>query len=172
MWVTPNDPSVDKFDARVHSQNNWEWQLYISPICHFGTLASIQLDRRRQHPGNKARCPGRGQNFCKIREKPNLLVNRKCCCCTSPILISSLIPFCSNNPYSEPDADNSPNNDTDWDWGGGKASPCGSPGPNVDPDHQNAALTKTVLTGEDNAISEWIFLIFPFLPFDFLTKRP
>jgi len=60
----------------------------------------------------------------------------------------------SNNPYSEPDADNSPNNDTDWDWGGGKASPCGSPGPNVDPDHQNAALTKTVLTGEDNAISE------------------
>jgi len=60
----------------------------------------------------------------------------------------------SNNPYSEPDADNSPNNDTDWDWGGGKASPCGSPGPNVDPDHQNAALTKTVLTGEDNAVSE------------------
>jgi len=59
----------------------------------------------------------------------------------------------SNNPYSEPDADNSPNNDTDWDWGGGKASPCGSPGPNVDPDHQNAALTKTVLTGEDNAIN-------------------
>ena len=118
------------------------------------------------------RCPGRGRNFCKIREKPNLLVNRTCCCCTTPILISSLIPFCSNNPYSEPDADNSPNNDTDWDWGGGKASPCGSPGPNVDPDHQNAALTKTVLTGEDNAISEWIFLIFPFLPFDFLTKRP
>jgi len=59
----------------------------------------------------------------------------------------------SNNPYSEPDADNSPNNDTDWDWGGGKASPCGSPGPNIDPDHQNAALTKTVLTGEDAAIN-------------------
>ena len=76
-------------------------------------------------------------------------------------MISSLIPFCSNNPYSEPDADNSPNNDTDWDWGGGKASPCGSPGPNVDPDHQNAALTKTVLTGEDNAISKWIFFYFP-----------
>jgi len=60
----------------------------------------------------------------------------------------------SNNPYSEPDADNSPNNDTDWDWGGGKASPCGSPGPNLDPDHQNPALTKTVLTGDDNTISE------------------
>ena len=118
------------------------------------------------------RCPGRGRNFCKLREKPNLLVNRTCCCCTTPNLISSLIPFCSNNPYSEPDADNSPNNDTDWDWGGGKASPCGSPGPNVDPDHQNAALTKTVLTGEDNAISKWISLIFPFFPFDFLTKRP
>ena len=73
---------------------------------------------------------------------------------TGLLKISSVIPFCSNNPYSEPDADNSPNNDTDWDWGGGKASPCGSPGPNVDPDHQNAALTKTVLTGEDNAVSK------------------
>ena len=62
--------------------------------------------------------------------------------------------FFSNNPYSEPDADNSPNNDTDWDWGGGKASPCGSPGPNLDPDHQNPALTKTVLTGDDNTISK------------------
>ena len=68
--------------------------------------------------------------------------------------------FCSNNPYSEPDADNSPNNDTDWDWGGGKASPCGSPGPNVDPDHQNAALTKTVLTGEDNAVSKCTSFLF------------
>ena len=75
---------------------------------------------------------------------------------------SNILFFCSNNPYSEPDADNSPNNDTDWDWGGGKASPCGSPGPNVDPDHQNAALTKTVLTGEDNAVSKWIFSHFPF----------
>ena len=64
--------------------------------------------------------------------------------------------FFSNNPYSEPDADNSPNNDTDWDWGGGKASPCGSPGPNLDPDHQNPALTKTVLTGDDNTISKWL----------------
>ena len=35
MWVTPNDPSVDKFDARVHSQNNWEWQLYITPCERF-----------------------------------------------------------------------------------------------------------------------------------------
>lgn len=38
MWVTPNDPSVDKFDARVHSQNNWGWQLYISPCERFDIL--------------------------------------------------------------------------------------------------------------------------------------
>jgi len=60
----------------------------------------------------------------------------------------------SNNPYSEPDADNSPNNDTDWDWGGGKASPGGSPGPNPDPGHQNTLLTKATLEKEDQCISD------------------
>jgi hypothetical protein len=66
----------------------------------------------------------------------------------------------SNNPYSEPDADNSPNNDTDWDWGGGKASPCGSLGPHHDPEHQNTViLTKAALAVEDNAISEYNLII-------------
>lgn len=60
----------------------------------------------------------------------------------------------SNNPYSEPDADNSPNNDTDWDWGGGKASPGGSLGPCNDAEHNGVNLTKSMLTGEEIPISE------------------
>lgn len=60
----------------------------------------------------------------------------------------------SNNPYSEPDADNSPNNDTDWDWGGGRASPGGSPGPYPLPGHQNTTLTKATLEKEDQSISD------------------
>ena len=146
MWVTPNDPSVDKFDARVHG----------SRTSGFGNFSSIQLDRRRRL-ANKATCLG-VRTFAKGGTTSTFHIYRygiaskhlKC-----PISKSNSL-FFSNNPYSEPDADNSPNNDTDWDWGGGKASPCGSPGPNLDPDHQNPALTKTVLTGDDNTISKWL----------------
>jgi len=60
----------------------------------------------------------------------------------------------SNNPYSEPDYDNSPNNDTDWDWGGGKASPGGSQGPYNDGEHSGTNLTKTILAQEENVINE------------------
>jgi len=57
-------------------------------------------------------------------------------------------------PYSEPDQDCSPNNDTDWDWngGGGKGSPGGSPDP-VNPT-ENVGLTDKVLTDTANVISE------------------
>ena len=98
-------------------------------------------------------------NFCKRRHNLNLSHLRRWDNKQTPQMphfLNLTLYFFSNNPYSEPDADNSPNNDTDWDWGGGKASPCGSPGPNLDPDHQNPALTKTVLTGDDNTISKWL----------------
>ena len=66
MWVTPNDPSVDKFDARVHG----------SRTSGFGNFSSIQLDRRRRI-ANKATCLG-VRNFCKRRDNPNLLGEREC----------------------------------------------------------------------------------------------
>ena len=107
------------------------------------------------------------------RDDPNLLGKENVWHISTAFDCFNVSFFCSNNPYSEPDADNSPNNDTDWDWGGGKASPCGSPGPNVDPDHQNAALTKTVLTGEDNAVSKCTsFFCCPLDYFDLMSINP
>jgi len=60
----------------------------------------------------------------------------------------------SNTPYSEPDADNSPNNDTDWDWGAGKASTGGSLDPALAETGPTGNLTQTLLTGDETTISE------------------
>jgi len=59
-------------------------------------------------------------------------------------------------PYSEPDQDCSPNNDTDWDWndgkGGGKGSPGGSPAPANTT--ENVGLTDKVLSDATTVISD------------------
>ena len=62
------------------------------------------------------------------------------------------VSLCSNNQYSE---DCSPNNDTDWDWGGGWASPGGSPGPR-EGGQGAAGLSRAMLEKEaETALSEW-----------------
>ena len=45
MWVTPNDLSVDKFEAGVQSQNNWSLTTFCPFSIQLGNLfvASIQL---------------------------------------------------------------------------------------------------------------------------------
>jgi len=63
----------------------------------------------------------------------------------------------SNTPYSEPDADCSPNNDTDWDWGGGgKGSTGGSPAPlnGVNGVENGSGLTKDALSDTTLVISD------------------
>jgi len=58
-------------------------------------------------------------------------------------------------PYSEPDQDCSPNNDTDWDWNdgkGGKGSPGGSPAPVTT--GENIGLTDKVLSDSTTVISD------------------
>ncbi|XP_023343810.1 casein kinase I [Eurytemora carolleeae] len=56
----------------------------------------------------------------------------------------------SNTPYSEPDEDASPNNDTDWDWGF-KDSPGDSPAPTG---AENSALTMDTLADTTTNIGE------------------
>ena len=70
-------------------------------------------------------------------------------------------------PYSEPDQDVSPNNDTDWDWGKG-GSPGGSLGGNGAGNvNENTGLTDKILSDTTTVISKsFVFLIltFPFKP--------
>ena len=53
-------------------------------------------------------------------------------------------------PYSEPDQDLSPPDNTDWNWGGGQARP-----PDSAAVAENVGLTEKILADTNNVISEY-----------------
>ena len=59
-------------------------------------------------------------------------------------------------PYSEPDQDASPNNDPDWDWGGGAPASKENSKEEVDKEinDKKVGLTEAVLTDTNNVISK------------------
>ena len=65
-------------------------------------------------------------------------------------------------PYSEPDQDLSPPDNTDWNWGGGQARP-----PDSAAVAENVGLTEKILADTNNVISEYgsIDLINKLTPF-------
>jgi len=100
-------------------------------------------------PRGKSRSPN--PSFCSVLSRVKDFENGEF---TPKTALANNVLSPSLLPYSEPDQDCSPNNDTDWNWneGGEKGSPGGSPDP-VNPT-ENVGLTDKVLTDTNNVISD------------------